>query len=211
MALKAFLAQIGLPGVQRMPETPRSDARPRFDGSMIFFVLLAVFSASLVYWIKGSGALAHALGQALRLCANVVPLIALGLMLGGLARELADPRRIAPILGAQSGWAGLVLATGLGAVTPGGPFAAFPIVYALFIAGADVGAVIAYVTAWSVIGIHRVVIWEWPLLGHEFVIVRVLTSLPLPILAGALARVLARGPLMIERPEAIVARVKDRV
>ena len=211
MALKAFLAQIGLPGVQRMPETPRSDARPRFDGSMIFFVLLAVFCASLVYWIKGSGALAHALGQALRLCANVVPLIALGLMLGGLARELADPRRIAPILGAQSGWAGLVLATGLGAVTPGGPFAAFPIVYALFIAGADAGAVIAYVTAWSVIGIHRVVIWEWPLLGHEFVIVRVLTSLPLPILAGALARVLARGPLMIERPEAIVARVKDRV
>lgn len=193
-----------------MRETSRSVTKPFFDGSMIFFMALAVVSAGLVYWAKGPAALTHALGQAVRLFASVVPMIALGMMLGGLARELADPRRIAPILGAQSGWAGLVLATALGALTPGGPFAAFPIVYALFVAGADVGAVIAYVTAWSVIGVHRVVIWEWPLLGHEFVIVRVLTSLPLPILAGALARVLARGPLMIERPAA-VERLKDPV
>ena len=193
-----------------MRETSRSVSKPFFDGSMIFFMALAVVSAGLVYWAKGPAALMHALGQAIRLFASVVPMIALGMMLGGLARELADPKRIAPILGAQSGWAGLVLATALGAITPGGPFAAFPIVYALFVAGADVGAVIAYVTAWSVIGVHRVVIWEWPLLGHEFVIVRVLTSLPLPILAGALARVLARGPLMIERPAA-VERLKDPV
>jgi uncharacterized membrane protein YraQ (UPF0718 family) len=199
---------MGLAGIQRMSETPQSASKPLIDGSMIFFIALAIVSAALVFWIKGPDALSHALGQAVRLFGNVVPLIALGMMLGGLARELADPKRIAPILGAQSGWAGLVLATGLGAVTPGGPFAAFPIVYALFIAGADVGAVIAYVTAWSVIGIHRVIIWEWPLLGHEFVVVRVLTALPLPILAGALARVLARGPLMIERP-VTVERLKE--
>jgi uncharacterized membrane protein YraQ (UPF0718 family) len=122
-------------------------------------------------------------------------------MLGGLARELADPKTIAPVLGAQSGWLGLILATALGAITPGGPFAAFPIVYALFLAGADVGAVIAFLTAWSIIGIQRIVTWELPLLGHEFVIIRVVTSLPLPVLVGALARILARGRLAIVRPE----------
>jgi len=83
------------------------------------------------------------------------------------------------------------LATGLGAVTPGGPFAAFPIVYALFLAGADIGAVVAYLTGWSVLALHRVIIWELPLLGPEFAIVRLLASLPLPILAGAIARLLA--------------------
>ena len=186
-------------------------SKPLIDGSMIFFIALAMVSSILVYLMKGPAALSNALAQALKLFGNVVPLIALGMMLGGLARELADPKKIAPILGAQSGWSGLILATGLGAVTPGGPFAAFPIVYALFIAGADIGAVIAYVTAWSVIGIHRVIIWEWPLLGHEFVIVRVLTALPLPILAGALARLLAHGPLAIDRPETTVVRVKDPV
>ena len=175
--------------------------RPLVDGSMMFFIALAVASMVLVYLIKGGAALTAALGHAWWLLVGVVPLIALGMMLGGFARELADPKKIAPILGAQSGWLGLILATALGSVTPGGPFAAFPIVYALFLAGADVGAVIAFLTAWSVIGVHRIVVWELPLLGPEFVIVRVLTSLPLPVLAGAAARLLARGPLAIERPE----------
>lgn len=179
---------------------PKAAKRPLVDGSMLFFIALAAVSAVLVFLFRGPASLTKAMTQSLLLLATIVPLIALGIFLGGLAREMADPKRIAPILGAQSGWNGLVLATALGAVTPGGPFAAFPIVYALFLAGADVGAVIAYVTAWSVIGIHRVIIWEWPLLGAEFVIVRVLTSLPLPVIAGALARILARGPLAIERP-----------
>jgi uncharacterized membrane protein YraQ (UPF0718 family) len=193
-----------------MPQSPSDSAgnaaakpplaRPLVDASMIFFIVLAIVAMVLVYWLKGAPALTKALLTAGSLLLSIVPLIALGMMLGGLARELADPKRIAPILGAQSGWSGLVLATALGAVTPGGPFAAFPIVYALFIAGADVGAVIAYLTAWSIIGVHRIVVWEIPLLGPEFVVVRVLTSLPLPILAGALARWLARGPLAIERP-----------
>lgn len=168
---------------------------------MVFFVVLAAVAMLLVFLVKGPAALAGSLGHAWWLFVGVVPLIALGMMLGGFARELADPRRIAPILGAQSGWLGLILATALGAITPGGPFAAFPIVYALFLAGADVGAVIAFLTAWSVIGVHRVVVWELPLLGAHFVIVRVLTSLPLPVLAGAVARLLAHGPLHIPQPE----------
>jgi uncharacterized membrane protein YraQ (UPF0718 family) len=185
--------------------------RPLVDGSMIFFIVLALVSMILVYVLKGGGALALALGHAWNLLLGVLPLIALGMMLGGFARELADPNKIAPILGARSGWLGLILATALGSVTPGGPFAAFPIVYALFLAGADVGAVIAFLTAWSIIGVHRVVVWELPLLGPEFVFVRVLTSLPLPVLAGALARVLARGVLHIPRPEhpAAAAPAKD--
>lgn len=168
---------------------------------MIFFIALALASMALLYALKGGAALSSALRHAFDLLIGVVPLIVLGMLLGGFARELADPKKIAPILGAQSGWFGLILATALGAVTPGGPFAAFPIVYALFLAGADVGAVISFLTAWAVIGVHRVVVWEMPLLGPEFVFVRVVTSLPLPVLAGAAARLLARGPLAIARPE----------
>ena len=192
--------RIAMPSAETQQER-KVIRRPLVDGSVIFFVALALVSMLLVAFLRGSAALAAAMGHAWWLFVGVVPLIALGMLLGGFARELADPKKIAPILGAQSGWLGLVLATALGAVTPGGPFAAFPIVYALFLAGADVGAVIAFLTAWSVIGVHRIVVWELPLLGPEFVIVRVLTSLPLPVLAGALARVLARGRLAVARPE----------
>jgi hypothetical protein len=36
------------------------------------------------------------------------------------------------------------------------------------------------------------VIWELPFLGHDFVLLRVLVSLPLPVVAGLLARALLR-------------------
>jgi uncharacterized membrane protein YraQ (UPF0718 family) len=167
-------------------------SRPRLiDGNLLFFVGLAAISVGAVMWTKGLDRAFYAVSSGLALLLSIAPMIALGLYLGGLAKELADPEKVAPQLGEKSGWYGLLLATGLGAVTPGGPFAAFPIVYALFLAGADIGAVVAYLTGWSVLALHRVIIWELPLLGPEFAIVRLLASLPLPILAGAIARLLA--------------------
>lgn len=166
--------------------------RPVFEGASWFFVLLAAVSALLVFWIKGTEALGRAAAQSATLLFTVTPMIVVGLFLGGLVKELSDPKKIAPVLGARSGWKGLVLATALGAVTPGGPFAAFPIVYALALAGADIGAVVTYLTAWSILGLHRIVIWELPLLGPDFALARVLASLPLPLFAGIIARLLIR-------------------
>lgn len=162
------------------------------DGASWFFVLLAVVSALLVLWLRGADALGRAASQSVALLMTVTPMIVVGLFLGGLVKELSDPERIAPVLGANSGWKGLALATALGAATPGGPFAAFPIVYALALAGADIGAVVAYLTAWSVLGLHRLVIWELPLLGSDFVVARALASLPLPLVSGLIARQLMR-------------------
>lgn len=171
------------------------------DGNAIFFIALAAVSVTAVAATKGMATAWQTVQSGLWLLLTIAPMIALGLFLGGLAQELSDPRKIAPQLGESSGWRGLIVAAGLGAITPGGPFAAFPIVYALFLAGADIGAVIAYLTGWSVLALHRVIIWEVPLLGWDFAALRVLASLLLPILAGALARTLARGPLEVTRPE----------
>lgn len=182
------------------PPSSHPKKRRLIDGNLLFFVALAGAALTAVAVLKGPGRAIAAVSSGLALLLEIAPQIALGLFLGGLARGLADPEKIAKRLGARSGWYGLILATGLGAVTPGGPFAAFPIVYALFLSGADIGAVIAYLTAWSVLALHRVVIWEMPLIGLDFSMIRVLASLPLPILAGALARVIARGPLAIVRP-----------
>jgi uncharacterized membrane protein YraQ (UPF0718 family) len=188
------------PATGSAPPPDRSKKPRLIDGSLLFFIALAAVASIAVLVLQGSAALQGALTSSLWLLVSITPMIVLGLYLGGLTRELADPKRIAPVLGESSGWLGLVLASALGAITPGGPFAAFPIVYALFLAGADIGAVIAYLTAWSVLALHRVVVWEIPLLGIDFALIRLLSSLPLPILAGALARIIAKGPLKIERP-----------
>lgn len=174
--------------------------RPLLDASTLFFMGLAVAAGAAVLWLKGAAALGLAATNAAIMIATIAPSILVGMFLGGLAKELSDPAKVAPVLGDRSGWSGLVLATGLGAITPGGPFAAFPIVYALFLAGADVGAVVAYLTAWALIALQRVVVWDLALLGPEFTIARVLASLPLPIIAGALARLIAQGPLTVAPP-----------
>lgn len=194
------------------PQASESEARPArrlIDGNVLFFMGLAGVSLAAVFVLKGPERAVSVVGNGLLLCLSIAPMIAVGLYLGGLARELADPEKVAPQLGHRSGWHGLVLASLLGAVTPGGPFAAFPIVYALFLAGADIGAVIAYLTGWSLLALHRVIIWEIPLLGFEFSAVRVAASLPLPILAGWLARRLAIGQLAVAPPVRIVGRKDD--
>lgn len=168
--------------------TGRAAARPVFDRATWFFVGLALAAAIGLGVRDGWQAVVAPVRDGLTLFVMIAPMILMGLFLGGLVKAMADPEKIAPLLGARSGLIGVLLATGLGAVTPGGPFAAFPIVFALFAAGADVGAVVAFLTGWALIAVHRIVIWELPLIGPEFVALRVLVSLPLPVVAGLVAR-----------------------
>jgi hypothetical protein len=51
---------------------------------------------------------------------------------------------------------------------------------------------VALMTAWSVLALHRVLSFELPLMGARFVMLRWIVSLPLPLIAGALAALLLR-------------------
>ena len=59
---------------------------------------------------------------------------------------------------------------------------------ALLAVGADFGATIAMVVSWTLIGYGRAVAWEMPIMGADFTLWRIVISLPMPILAGALGR-----------------------
>src|SRR5258708_10409593 len=77
---------------------------------------------------------------------------------------------------------------GFGALLRGGPFPASPVASALLTVGADFGATIAMVVSWTLIGYGRAVAWELPIMGTDFTLWRIVISLPLPVLAGALGR-----------------------
>ncbi|MCA3668044.1 MAG: hypothetical protein INF10_02770, partial [Methylobacterium sp.] len=51
-------------------------------------------------------------------------------------------------------------------------------------AGADLSQVMAYVTAWSLFTINRMISWEIPSMPVRIVLLRVLVSLPFPFLAA---------------------------
>ena len=85
---------------------------------------------------------------------------------------------------------GILIATLAGTICPGGPITLFPIAAAFVAIGADTGAAIAFITSWNLLGYARILVWELPFFGGEFVIWRTIISLPLPIVAGLLARAL---------------------
>ncbi|MCG6122624.1 MAG: permease [Microvirga sp.] len=177
-----------------MSETKKSKRGAGIDRLTLAFVVIACVSGAAVWLRDGAGAAWSAALGSLALLAFLAPQVLAGLVIGGFMQQLLPREAVARRLGGQSGFRGLVLACALGLVTPGGPFTSFPLVYALYVAGADIGALVAYVTAWSLVGVHRVIIFETPFLGLDLSLLRFLVSLPLPILAGFLARAIGRHP-----------------
>lgn len=175
--------------------SPPPSAAPRRRHANLAFILALCLSSALACWLlKGADGLAQGLARTRDLAGLMLPVILPALILAGLVQAGVARERITRWLGAKSGLRGLVLATLAGIATPGGPMAAFPLVLALAAGGADRGALIAYITAWALNGFSRILVWEIPVLGPEFAALRFLASLPLPLLAGMVARRLP-GPV----------------
>jgi uncharacterized membrane protein YraQ (UPF0718 family) len=119
-------------------------------------------------------------------------LIAVSFLAAGLAQVLIPSAWIRGALGHDSGMRGILLATAAGAATPAGPFVSLPIATTLLRGGAEPAAVVAYLTAWSLLALHRLVAWEVPILGARFALVRYAMCAALPIVAGLLTRGLGR-------------------
>jgi uncharacterized membrane protein YraQ (UPF0718 family) len=118
---------------------------------------------------------------------NVLPAMVIGFLLGGMVQVLLPQHLVAAYAGAESGLGGLVIGGIAGAFTPGGPFVAFPIVASLWKAGTGIGPLVAFLTAWSLLGFHRILIYEGPIMGWRFVTVRILSAILAPLVVGYLA------------------------
>jgi uncharacterized membrane protein YraQ (UPF0718 family) len=149
---------------------------------------LTLAAALAVLALKGEAALGRALSGAVGLALFIAPVLGAGLLLAASIRQLLPDGALSRWLGTESGLRGLVLASLVGIVTPGGPIAAFPLVLVLLRAGADRGAVVAFVLSWALNGFQRILVWEIPLLGLEFSALRFLACLPLAVLGGLIAR-----------------------
>ena len=153
----------------------------------IFAVAAAVLS-----WIlfrKDPALLSAGWKKGFMLLAKIFPVLILAFAVSGLTQALVPKESIARWLGRESGWRGIWLGCLAGAVTPGGPYTSFPIVASLYQAGAGLGTLVAYVTAWSLWAVARLPI-ESALISPKFMFFRLLSSLLFPPLAGVIAHVL---------------------
>lgn len=169
-------------------------ARARLiDGN--FWIVFGVFAvlAALAWWQGGAELLQAGVGGGARLLVSLSLIIVFSFLAAGLAEVLVPRDWIGRSLGEESGVRGIVLATAAGIVTPAGPFVSLPVAAAMLRAGAGKAAVVAYITGWAVLALHRFVAWEVPILGARFALLRWAVCLALPVLAGLLTRLLLRA------------------
>lgn len=155
---------------------------------MIFIGVLVAICVVLVWRRDGTAGVTEILSSDAWLFAEILPRVLAGCLLGAFITEILPQDKISRALGPESGLKGLLIGTAFGAILPGGPFTAYPVAAALLTVGADFGATIAMVVSWTLIGYGRAIAWELPILGADFTLWRIILSLPIPILAGALGR-----------------------
>ena len=135
---------------------------------------------------RGRGTARRGLEVSLERFVAIIPRIAVALVTAGFVARLVPGEPIAALIGPESGWRGILIASLTGGFVPAGPIISFPLVVVLYKAGAGIPQLVAFLTAWSVFAFHRVLIYESTLMGWRFSAVRLTSSLVLPPLSGFL-------------------------
>ena len=153
---------------------------------------LAVGTLALIAAFRGRVLLNDGARDGVTEFALLLPRIGAGVIGSGFIAEVLPKALVATWIGPGSGAIGVVIATLGGALTPGGPVVGFSIGAAALKSGAGAPQVIAYSTAWALYAIHRLLIWEVPMMPARVVWLRAAVSLPLPFIAAAIAMLLAK-------------------
>ncbi len=172
---------------------PPLQRRPRrsLDWSTAFIAVTVIGAAIAVYVRDGQTRFLEILVSDVALFLDILPKVLAACLIASFVAVLMPRETVLRWVGAESGFMGLIIATMAGIIVPGGPITVFPIAAAFLAIGAGIGPTIAFVTSWTLLGYGRALIWELPFFGPEFVVWRSLIALPLPIVAGLLARSLA--------------------
>lgn len=154
-------------------------------GGTLVLLILVVMMFSLVLLRKP-----QSMGEALGTSFNQIVVFGLRLPLALLSAAFVSlilpPTLVAPYIGPETGWLGILIASVFGAFVPGGPMMAFPVALVIWRAGAGEAQMIAFLAAWTVFAVHRMLSYEIPMLGPRFILIRVASSWMLPFIAGGL-------------------------
>ena len=160
--------------------------KSKFDISFIAFGIMAIVAGSICY-ARGKAVFFDGLDASFSMMVQFIPKLGAAFLLAGFIQVLIPKDLVIHWIGEQSGAKGILIASLAGMLTPGGPMTSFPLMAALYKMGAGYGPLVAYLTSWEILGVQRLLIWEIPFLGMNFVFLRLIVSIPLPIIAGMTA------------------------
>ena len=153
------------------------------DTSTVVMMAAAVVMLAVVYY-KSPAAATKGLNATGSLILEITPRMIAAFLLAGLFQAVVPQELIVRWMGHGAGFKGLLVGMTLGGITPGGPMTHFPVIASFYKMGVGVGPLVAYLTAWSLFGMQRIIMWEIPFLGPKVVAIRVAVSFLFPLVAG---------------------------
>lgn len=156
----------------------------------LLLVWAIAFAAAGTVAIMPDKSFSKALGISWRQALRVTPIVLPAIIAAGFLAALLPESLIAEYIGSESGVTGVLAASLIGAVIPTGPMVVMPIAAALLKAGGGVPQICALVSAWSIMNLHRLFLWELPMLGGPFTWRRFATGLLLAPLTACVAQLI---------------------
>jgi len=155
---------------------------------VMFIIAVALF---LIATLQGEGKNITGLKAAWTMTIQILPLLVFALIVAGLVQTVLPQDVISKWLGEESGFRGILIGTLGGALTPGGPFVSMPIAAGMMKAGAGIGTMVAFLTSWSLVAVARMPL-EIGIMGWRFTVIRLISTLIFPPLAGVLANLIVK-------------------
>jgi len=157
-------------------------------------IIMAVIAVILVIigYSKGEGQHVTGLKSALKMTTDILPLLVFAFIVAGMIKVLLPQELMSRWVGEESGFRGILIGTVAGGIMPGGPYVSLPLAAGLMRAGAGLGTMVAFLTAWSLWAVARMPM-ELGIMGWRFTLVRLACTFFFPPIAGFLAQTFFSG------------------
>ena len=144
---------------------------------------------SIIAYSKGQ----HVTGvkTGLAMIIQILLLLVFAFIVAGMVKALLPHELLSSWIGKDSGIKGIFIGTIAGAIAPGGPYVSLPLAAGLLRAGASMGTMVAFLTAWSLWAAGRLPM-EIGILGWKFTLIRFISVFFFPPIAGLIAQTLAK-------------------
>ncbi len=157
----------------------------------LVMALLAVILLIIGY-LKGEGQHIAGLKSAMKMTVDILPLLIFAFIMAGMIQTLLPQELLSKWIGEESGIRGILIGTIAGGITPGGPYVSLPLAAGFLRAGAGIGTMVAFVTAWSLWAVTRLPM-EIGVMGWKFTFIRLVCTFFFPPIAGILAQMFFSG------------------
>ena len=160
------------------------------DTTTLVLAVIAIVLLIIAFW-RGRDLPLAGLQAAGRTMWRNLALLLLGFIIAGLVQVVIPKDLISRWLGTQAGVKGVLIGCVVGGLLPGSPYATFPLVAALYQGGASLGAVVGFISAWSLWSVPCLPV-EMALVAPRPALVRYAVTFIMPPIAGLMAEVVGR-------------------